>query len=356
MSISAINEQLLRAIGVGVAIVGEENLGFRFHNEKFAEWFGEPGASLPDIFPELDLDLLRGGLAADGCYSIECSVRPKRRTLIIALSLSRAISNGERLLVVECQNITRIRELESMIESYSSMVERNTREIERERERAERLLLNIMPKTVYEEFKTFGVVSPQLFKEISVVMLDFIGFTKLVTQVDPNTIVSELNDIFTSFDRISEQFGCEQIKTMGDAYLAVAGMPDPNPDHARAVANCAIRFVRYLERRNMSSSIQWNARVGIATGSVVGSVVGVQKYVYDIFGEAVNLASRLQVFADPMQIIAHDGMKDALIEEFALSDLGWHEVRGFGEMRLISLSTDIKGNTARHHRRQDTLD
>ncbi|HSG69646.1 MAG TPA: adenylate/guanylate cyclase domain-containing protein, partial [Planctomycetaceae bacterium] len=271
MTISAINEQLLRAIGVGIAIVAEDDLGFRFHNEKFAEWFGEPGASLPDVFPELDADRLRSCLADGGTYSIECNVKPKRRTLIIALSISRAVANGTSLLVVECQNISRIRELESMIESYSAMVERNTREIERERERAERLLLNIMPKTVYEEYKTFGVVNPQLYEEVSVVMLDFVGFTKLVTQVDPNTIVSELNDIFTSFDRISEQYGCERIKTMGDAYLAVAGMPDPNPDHARAIANSAIRFVRYLERRNQSSAIQWNARVGIATGSVVGS-------------------------------------------------------------------------------------
>jgi class 3 adenylate cyclase len=127
-------------------------------------------------------------------------------------------------------------------------------------------LLNIMPKSVYEEFKTFGVVSPQLYSDVSVVMLDFIGFTKMVTEVDPNVIVGELNDIFTSFDRISEQFGCERIKTMGDAYLAVSGMPDPNPDHARAVANCAIRFVRYLERRNQTSAIQWNARVGRSSG------------------------------------------------------------------------------------------
>jgi class 3 adenylate cyclase len=234
-----------------------------------------------------------------------------------------------------------------MIDSYSAMVERNTREIERERERAERLLLNIMPKTVYEEYKTFGVVNPQLYDDVSVVMLDFIGFTKLMTQVDPNVIVGELNDIFTSFDRISEQFGCERIKTMGDAYLAVSGMPDPNPDHARAVANCAIRFVRYLERRNQGSAIKWNARVGIATGSVVGSVVGVQKYVYDIFGEAVNLASRLQVFAGPMQIVAHDAMKKDLVEEFTLTDLGQYDVRGMGEMRLIGVSSEIKRTSPR---------
>ena len=349
MSIAAINEQLLRAIGVGIAIVGEDDLDFQFHNEKLTEWFGEPteDATLLTVFPDIDIDLLRADIAAGRSHAIELKVKPKRRTLVMALSVSRAMSNGRALLVIECQNITRIRELESMIDSYSAMVERNTRDLEREKERVERLLLNIMPKAVYEEFKTFGVVSPQLYENVSVVMLDFIGFTKMVTEIDPNVIVSELNDIFTAFDRISEQFGCERIKTMGDAYLAVAGMPDLNPDHARVVANCAIRFVRYLERRNLNSAIQWKCRVGIATGSVVGSVVGVQKYVYDIFGHAVNLASRLQLFAKPMSIVSHDEMKDALVEEFTLSDLGNHEIRGMGEMRLIGLSSVIEHERVR---------
>ena len=344
MSITAINEHLLRAIGVGIAIAGEDKLDLWFHNEKFSEWFGQPAAdaTLPTVFPEIDVDALRSDLDAGQSHAVELTVKPKRRKLVIALAFSRAISNGQSMLVVECQNITRIRELEAMIDSYSTMVERNTREIELEKERVERLLLNIMPKAVYQEFKTFGVVTPQLYQDVSVVMLDFIGFTKMMTEVDPNVIVGELNDIFTSFDRISEQFGCERIKTMGDAYLAVSGMPDPNPDHSRAIANCAIRFVRYLERRNQSTALQWNCRVGIATGSVVGSVVGVQKYVYDIFGQAVNLASRLQLFAEPMSIVAHDEMKNSLVEEFALTDLGQHEVRGMGEMRLLNLSTAIQ--------------
>jgi class 3 adenylate cyclase len=344
VSISAINEQLLRAIGVGIALVGEDRLDFRFHNEKFAEWFGAPeaGSTLATVFPDIDIDALKADLESGRSHAVEIEIKPKRRTLVIALAVSRAVSEGQALLVVECQNITRMRELESMIDSYSAMVERNTREIEREKERVERLLLNIMPKTVYEEFKTFGVVTPQLYKDVSVVMLDFIGFTQMVAEEDPAVIVGELNDIFTAFDRISEQFGCERIKTIGDAYLAVAGMPDPNPDHARAVANCAIRFVRYLDRRNRSNPRQWQCRVGIASGPVVGSVVGVQKYVYDIFGPAVNLASRLQEFAEPMAIVAHDEMKAALIEEFALSDLGPHEVRGIGEMRLIGVSSVIE--------------
>ena len=348
MSLAAINEQLLRAIGVGIAIAGEEDLALAFHNESFAEWFGvpEPGATLDAVFPDLDLERLRADLAEGRAHSVEISVKPKRRTLIIALAISRALPDGSPLLVVECQNITRIRELESMIESYSAMVERNTREIEREKERVERLLLNIMPKTVYEEYRTFGVVAPQLYEEVSVLMLDFVGFTEMVRHEDPNVIVGELNDIFTSFDRIAEQFGCERIKTIGDAYLAVAGMPDANPDHPRAVANCAVRFVRYLERRNRTNPRKWLGRVGMATGPVVGSVVGVQKYVYDIFGPAVNLASRLQEFAEPMAIVAHDAMRGALIDSFSLTDLGHHEVRGVGEVGIIGVSSAIEQQRA----------
>ena len=343
MNISAINEQLLRAIGVGVALFADDDLTLRFHNEKIAEWFGLPeaGASLPDIFPDIDLDAMRADLDAGRPHALELSVKPKRRTLVLALTVHRAGTDGDALLVVECQNITRIRELESMIDSYAAMVERNTREIEREKERVERLLLNLMPKSVYEEYRTFGVVTPQLYPQVSVVMLDLIGFTEAVAETDPNAIVGDLNDIFTSFDRISEQFGCERIKTIGDAYLAVSGLPEPNPDHARAVANCAIRYVRYLDRRNNGAEREWRCRVGIASGPVVGSVVGVQKYVYDIFGPAVNLASRLQSRADPMTIVAHDAMRADLVEEFGLRDLGSQEIRGVGELRLIELSTAL---------------
>jgi len=231
-----------------------------------------------------------------------------------------------------------------MIDSYSTMVERNTRELEREKERVERLLLNVMPRAVYEEFKTFGVVPPQLFDQVSVVMLDFVGFTDFAAKTDPTVTLSELSDIFTAFDRIVEQYGCERIKTIGDAYLAVSGMPDATPDHATAVAHCAVRFLRYLERRNESHPHKWQARIGLGMGPAVGSVVGIQKYVYDVFGPAVNIASRLQVFANPMNIVAPEEMKYALIDEFQVSDLGRVEIKGMGEMELINVSSGLSAN------------
>jgi len=344
MSITAINQQLLRAIGVGIAVVRGDDLQFLFTNEPFAEWFGkpEPDATLPDVLMDIDMEKVRESVNETGRFTGEISVKLKRRTLVIALSISSADAEGNDLFVVECQNITRIRELESMIDSYSSMVERNTRELEREKERVERLLLNLMPRSVYEEFKTFGVVTPQLYESVSVVMLDFVDFTRFSSTHDPTVTLGELNDIFTAFDRIAEQFGCERIKTIGDAYLAVSGMPEPSPDHMRAVANCAVRFIRYLERRNQSHQYKWEARIGLGTGSAVGSVVGIQKYVYDVFGSAVNLAARLQAFAKPMAVVAPDTMKEYLVEEFHLDDLGKQEIHSFGEMRLMRVSPGIE--------------
>ena len=339
MSIEAINEQLLRAIGVGVALLDQNTLNFTFHNDTFEEWFGNPDEadSLLELFAELDADQLKTALSETGRYTTETKFKKKRRTMVIALDFTSTSEDGQEIAVLVCQNITRIKELESMIDSYSMMVERNTREIKREKEQVEKLLLNIMPRSVYEEFKTFGVVTPQLYDPVSVLMLDFVGFTDMVASEDPSVTVTELNDIYSAFDRIGEQFGCERIKTIGDAYITVAGLPDPTPDHAKAVANAAIRFIRYLERRNKSHPHQWHCRIGLSTGSVVGSVVGIQKYVYDIFGPAVNLASRLQEFSEPMQISVQGEVAKTLRDQFEIESLGSKEIRGFPKQEVWRL-------------------
>lgn len=344
MSIEAINEQLLRAIGVGVALLDRTNFSFQFHNDTFEDWFGKPegSASLTDIFTELDLEALRSELDKNGRYTAETRFKKKRRTMVIAVDFTPTTEGQQDIAVLVCQNITRIRELESMIDSYSMMVERNNREIKREKEQVEKLLLNIMPRSVYEEFKTFGVVTPQLYDPVSVLMLDFVGFTDMVASSDPSVTVTELNDIYSAFDRIGEQFGCERIKTIGDAYITVAGLPDPTPDHARAAANAAIRFIRYLERRNTSHPNQWRCRIGLATGAVVGSVVGIQKYVYDIFGPAVNLASRLQEFSEPMQITVQQEMAVVLRDQFEMDNLGPRAIRGFDEQDVWRLHDSTK--------------
>jgi class 3 adenylate cyclase len=345
MSIEAINEQLLRAIGVGVALLDADDFSFRFQNDTFVEWFSpqEDQGTLPKLLPEFDAVELKKQLTASNRFTAEVHFRKKRRTMIFAADFTLTAEDGGNLVVLVCQNISRIREMESMIDSYSMMVERNTREIKREKEQVEKLLLNMMPRSVYEEFKTFGVVTPKLYDPVSVLMLDFVGFTEMAASADPSVTVSELNDIYSAFDRIGEQFGCERIKTIGDAYITVAGLPDPTPDHSRAVANTAVRFLRYLERRNQGHPNQWRCRIGIASGPVVGSVVGIQKYVYDIFGPAVNLASRLQECSEAMEITTNLPVKENLNEQFILESQGTRKIRGFDDQEVFKIRDSRKG-------------
>lgn len=228
-----------------------------------------------------------------------------------------------------------------MIDSYSMMVERNTREIKREKEQVEKLLLNLMPRSVYEEYKTFGVVTPRLYDPVGVLCLDFSGFSGLVETHDPGVIVSELNDIYTAFDRIGEQFGCERIKTVGDVYITVSGMPDPSDDYAGSICSAAVRFIRYLDQRNASHPIQWLCRVGLASGSVVGSVVGVQKYIYDVFGPAVIHANRLREFAPPMKVVSERSIADKVGGRFETSSLGIVDLGSEREAAVFSVEAPV---------------
>jgi class 3 adenylate cyclase len=345
MSIEAINEQLLRAIGVGVALLDVDDLRLRYNNDTFAEWFApqDKTARLADLVPGFDADAVRAALADSGRHRAEASFKMRRRTMVVALDFNLALDNGQRVAVLVCQNITRIKELESMIDSYSMMVERNTREIKREKEQVEKLLLNMMPRSVYEEYKTFGVVTPRLYEPVSVMSVDFAGFAEMVQTVDPGVIVSELNDIYTAFDRIGEQFGCERIKTIGDVYITVAGVPDPSDDHAQAVASAAVRFIRYLARRNESHPNAWECRIGIASGQVIGSVVGVQKYIYDVFGPAVTRAQRLRLLARPMTISAEGALTQALDDRFEVERLGVEDLGGGISADVHRLNEPVRG-------------
>jgi adenylate cyclase len=340
MSLARFNELLLQSVGVGLAVLVPDTLEVLFRNRRFAEWFpavGERGPYLDQLLPELDIEALRKATTAGDAFRAEVKVR--RRTLTLALEITPQRHGEAAALFLEAQNISKIRELEYMIESYSQMIEKQNRKLHREKERVERLLLNIMPRTVYEELKTFGVTTPQKFERASVLMLDFLGFTEMSLSREPAALVADLNDIFTAFDRIGEQFGCERIKTMGDAYVAVSGVPEPNPEHAHNVAKAALLFRRYLERRNQSHAEPWHCRIGIATGPLIGSIVGIQKYVYDIFGPAVNLAARMEACSGPMQITLPEEMYVLIRHDFRCADRGIHEIRGIGATHLFALES-----------------
>lgn len=335
------NELLLQSTGVGLAAADAETCEVLFHNQRFEQWFPqveELNCKLESLLPSIDFAKVASRLAEGQPYTGEIQIKSGRRPLQIAVRIEASNRGEGQVLLVECQNISKVKELEYMIESYSRMVERQNRDLVKEKERVEKLLLNIMPKTIYEEWKQFGITTPQRY-EASILMLDFVDFTEMSLSRDPPALISELNDIFTGFDRIVEQFGCERLKTIGDAYIAVCGVPEPTPEHPRNIANVALRMIRYLKRRNMAHSHTWQCRIGINTGPVVGSIVGIQKYVYDIFGPGANLAARLEALSRPMEITLCEDMARHLREEFHFTPRGEAELKGFGRKRIFSLES-----------------
>jgi hypothetical protein len=159
---------------------------------------------------------------------------------------------------------------------------------------------------------------------------------------DAAAIIAELNDVFTSFDRIVAHCRCERIKTIGDAYMAVSGVPEADPDHEFNIARAALRMRRFIERRNGSARNRWRCRIGIASGAMIGSIVGVQKYIYDIFGAPVNLAARLQALAEPMQILATAELAARIRDDFVLRPAGPTEIKGFGVQEVLRLEDEAR--------------
>ena len=345
MSMALINERLMQSVQVGLAIVEPQSCTTLFSNKHFDSWFSVNENSPLGTFigiPQVSEIFSNPPEVLPG--NIDIVVKPKRREFSLTILFSHFDVQDKQYIFVEVHNQTRKKELEAMINSYAKMMERNEREIKREKERAEKLLLNIMPKSVLAELKEFGVATPTRYDNASVIMIDFVASTEMEISDDPTAVVTELNDIFTNFDRIMEQFGCERIKTMGDAYMAVSGVPEHDPDHAGNIAKAALLIKRYLNRRNQTHTVSWIPRIGIASGPVIGSIVGIHKYVYDIFGPAVNLASRMERRAKPMEITVCSPLKEILDQDFALSPKITEDIKGFGKIKIYTLDKIIRGS------------
>jgi len=209
------------------------------------------------------------------------------------------------------------------------------RRIEQEQQKSDELLLNVLPVKVARELKQIGRTSPERFESVTVFFSDLVDFTAQSSRLTPDVLVSELNDLFTAFDEIAERHSCERIKTIGDGYMCVCGMPETNPAHARQVVMAAIDILHFLEERNRSHPIQWTVRIGIHSGSVVGGVVGVKKYIYDIFGDTVNTASRMENHSEPMKINISEETRRLVKDDFTLVERAPEIVKGKGMAKMF---------------------
>ncbi len=198
--------------------------------------------------------------------------------------------------------------------------------LEKERKKADELLQNILPDSVIQQLKVDGKSPPKNYENISLLVADIVDFTKTATDLPPYVLILELNEIFSEYDRICELHKCIRIKTIGDAYMAVCGLPEEDPEHAENIMNCAKDFIACLDERNKKSQIKWNIRVGIASGSAIAGIIGKKKYLYDILGETVDTAVKLQNSCQPMHIRISEKTYQLLQEKEAFDPVELGEV------------------------------
>jgi adenylate cyclase len=344
MAADAAARAALQQLHTAVAVVDPDTWLPAFENGRFFQWFPPDGSEDEPLARRLHgFDAARASerLARGRAYTFETQITVAGRDTPIRVRVEALTDDAEGRLLVECADVSKEMEVQYMLDSYSKLAERNARDLEKEKERVERLLLNIMPRSVLDEMKEFGTITPQRFDDVSIVMLDFVGFTSLAISQDAGSVITELNDIFSAFDRIVDMLNCERLKTIGDAYIAVAGVPQASPEHAESIARVALRMRRYLERRNSAHPQTWRARFGIATGSVIGSLVGIQKYVYDLFGPGMNLAARMEAASEPMRITVSEDAYQHLKDDFVLIPRGQLDVKGFGLQTTYFLEGEV---------------
>lgn len=213
---------------------------------------------------------------------------------------------------------------------------------QQERQKSEALLTNILPASVANALKEKGQVTPRGFENVTVFFSDIVNFMDIASQQEPVVLIDELNEIFTAFDTIMEQNHCERIKTIGDAYLAVCGMPEENENHAYNIIQAAYQVVEYLENRNKHVQIPWQIRIGVHSGHVVGGVVGIKKYIYDVFGDAVNTAARMESYSEPMRVNVSEATHTLVGDDFPFTERGVIEVKGKGKMRMYFLDMETQ--------------
>ena len=218
-----------------------------------------------------------------------------------------------------------------------------------EQQVSERLLLNVLPHSIAERLKgradiisdSFDEVIADSFSDVTVLFADIVGFTKVSSGVNPKTLVVWLNEIFTGFDNIADRHGLEKIKTIGDAYMAVAGVPLPQEDHAARAAHMALDMMEALASFNQRHGYTLQMRIGLNSGAVVAGVIGKRKFIYDLWGDTVNTASRMESHGVPGRIQVSDATCQQLDESFVLEERGIIEVKGKGEMHTWFLDGGI---------------
>ena len=338
-----IDDQKLIGSAVQKMLAGEADIEFRFC-QKPAEAEGIAAAFRPTVIlqdlvlPGVDgLDMVRRFREVDQTRQVPIIVLSAQEEAVVKAQLFEAGAND--YLVKLPDRIELIARIRVHSDAYRRLLERNAAflalerslaDLRREQAKSERLLLNILPAKIVERLKENHETIADSFDSATVLFADLCGFTEFSQHVDPQHLVEMLDEIFSTFDHLAAAHGVEKIKTIGDAYMAVAGLPVPRDDHAEAVAAMALGMLEGFRGVMRARSLAMQVRIGIHSGPVVGGVIGRHKFIYDLWGDTVNMASRMESHGEPSRVHVSQATRDLLEGKFRFVERGEIRVKGKG--------------------------
>ena len=226
-----------------------------------------------------------------------------------------------------------VQQVEQIRDTNARLLDRLMRELDAERTRSHELLLNVLPQPIIDRLNAGEQLIADRHDDVAVVFSDFVGFTEISSRLPVADLVSSLNGLFSAFDAACGSLGVDKIKTIGDAYMAAAGLPGSSGEHVRAAADLTLA----MQSAVRDVGAPWQIRIGLDVGSVMAGVIGTTKFVYDLWGDAVNVASRLETSAPPGRIQVSAAVAAALGDAFELEPRGAIELKGKGSTEAYFL-------------------
>ena len=217
------------------------------------------------------------------------------------------------------------------------LLDEQKQQIIREQEKSEKLLLNILPEKIAARLKNNTDTIAERFEAVTVLFADIANFTKISADMKPREVVSFLNELFVKFDRLTEKYGLEKIKTIGDAYMVVAGIPEPYEDHAERMLNFSLEVIQATKEYNKTCDWDLNIRIGINSGPAVAGIIGEKKFQYDIWGDTVNTASRMESYGLNGKILVSENTYHLMKAKFDFEAPSFINVKGKGQLSTYFL-------------------
>lgn len=307
----------------------------------------KPTVILQDlVMPEIDgLQLLRFFRANSVTRDIPMIVLSSKEEASLK---AQAFSLGANDYLVKLPDrVELIARIRYHSKAYMTLVERNLAyttmqdylvKLEFEQKKSQELLLNILPEAIAEKLKKEQGIIADEFAAVSVMFADIVGFTQLSASIQPKQLVHLLNDIFSKFDYLAEKHGLEKIKTIGDSYMVVAGLPEPKADHAFAIAEMALDMQEVIANyREKDDGVNISIRIGIHSGPVVAGIIGTKKFIYDLWGDTVNTASRMESHGIPDGIQISEATYSLIEDDYEFDKRGLINIKGKGQMAAYLL-------------------